>query len=483
VVHIDSSLLRVIVDSAVIPEDLIVEPSSSVHANLRGVFEPWVYPRSAEKLLDAILSATVIAHEQRHYVDYYLTNYGSWLYRFWAQSKQFLPELLDHGGPLLIPLRYFANPVMRKNFGVDFPDSGELRSAVTLAVNHSRFVGWDRVPEMKRFGGLSGHAQLEALATVFELGPIENTLDPRSWLAASLALPRDLATWRRSYVWPAEIFAHFDIGSPPTEIAGGIGHITDSSLWPAFLVASLMGNFDDLRPTKVADDPDLPDRILPSRRFMAIMGWLIQRSVKPSSPKDAWEAVNEACASLFGRTVTESMAQEIDALEARAKLQMPSAGERVLWSLGALELLAHLRQRRRVLTLLENDPMKYIDPAEYWMMPPGDVRLIPEYILVNRNGFQSILDGHKPFESPMYQVGVEGRHVFLKPIQSSNGDFETQDETLTTVMRLLLGGYTSSAWIGPELEKLVTDLGSGPRPVHVIPPYNQLAKSQPVLRC
>jgi hypothetical protein len=468
-------MMRVLVDSAVTPEIFINDPSSSLYANLHGVYDAGVFPSVGPRRLNAFCSATIIAHEQRHYTDYLLTNYGSWLSRFWPQIKQLVPSLLNHDGPIPIPVRYWTDPLWSENLNIALPDSGHARNAAVLARNHSDVLSIDRVQGQKKFGWFSGHAQLEAMATAFEVGPVEMLLEPQGWLEVARALPRDLASWRQAYVWPAQIFADFEIGRAPLYLDEP-GHIIDTRLWPTVLIASLMGKFTDLTVAKLAVNSKIYDNVLPSRRFLQIMLWLRKkRHGAISTPETAWEAVNEACMNLFGATIIESMSQELEACEAKVSQQLPGPlGEKVM-DYTTLETLTHFRERRRLLALFESDPLKFTDPVEYWETGiVHEAALVPEYFIVNREGFPRIPPGHGLFKTYMYQGTKGGKPIFVKPHAAfqDQDEMQAEDELLTTFARFFISGCLSDAWVGPELTSVRGGIEEN-MSVRLIPPYNR----------
>src|SRR5215218_4070500 len=96
-----------------------------------------------------------------------------------------------------------------------------------------------------------------------------------------------------------------------------------------------------------------------------------------------------------------------------------------------LETITHLRERRRLLALFESDPLKFTDPIEYW--ETGIVQkatLVPEYFIVNREGFPRIPEGHGLFKTYMYQGTKGGRPIFVKPHAAfrDQDDMQAEDE-------------------------------------------------------
>lgn len=473
-VHIDASLMRVVVDQSFASEDLFADPSSSLYYNLHGRYRRDAFDWSAENISSQFRAATVIAHEQRHYVDYMLTNYGSWLARFWSQFRQFVPALASYDGILPIPLRCWQDEMWKEQLNLVPPEDENIHRAVSGAVNRSAVLNRDRVPELEKFAWLTGNAQLEALATTFEVGPIETHLKPESWFVVKQQIPRDMNLWNRQYIWPAQIFDSMGFGGGLVRIEDTDSFGADTRLWPTLLVASLMGRFTDLM-SYTSGMPSIWDDVLPSRRFMRLVVWLRDHyNGKLKTPEDAWEAVNEGCVDLFSSTVVEALEAELASMESKLpSIEAPPPSSKHYLTLPLLELITHVRERRRIAQIFIENPMKFLDPHRYWNESVAHVnQVIPEYFLVNRRGFDTMLFGHERFSSEPYLADIEGRPIFLKPSVQSDQvkNMEFEEELTTCIARYYLDGCLSSSWIGPELSILRQMVQKRQRVIE-IPPY------------
>lgn len=471
--HIDASLLRVVVDLTDQPEGLDITAGGALGHLLQGRLEPSTFSTEPELERAEIGLAVVLSHEHRHYVDHFLTNFGAWVARFWTQLKSITPVALRRTP--LVPVQYLFDDVVRDGFGV--PDPARLdesvRKAAVLAWNHSAVIRKDAIPGQDRFGGLSGAAQMEALATAFEIAPLEALEDSPSWDVIASSVTRDRDRWQQGYVWPALLFDHFGIG-PGTatvrlaSVAAGPDvetRVAFTRLWPTFLVAALMGDFRRWRLSDLDADPGLESRILPAFRLAQLLMWAERRDLRDvEDPIEAWPVVQEACQELFGSSVVESMEAEIDWMEGALPDPPEEAMEWNAWS----ELTFLVRQRRRVLEQLKADPMSLLDPIR---APASDFTLVPDFMLFHGRGFDEIPPGLEPLAG--YLFGGDGPPLLLRPTPQDDFQrgFQDQDELWTALARFMTRGHLADAWLGPELD-VVADLVAE-RGVPIVPPHDR----------
>ncbi|MEU2701346.1 MULTISPECIES: hypothetical protein [Micromonospora] len=451
--------------SSLFPDDVLLDAGNPLRRNLDGVFDRQDF--SAHLVRSEFHRAMVVAHEQRHYLDYHLTNYGSWVSRFWGQVKQTVPALLGMSGSLIVPIHFMEDEVMTSFYEVPMPipDSHQWLG-VRLAANHARRVRRDHYSAKRAPHGFSGGAQLEALATTFEVGPAEWLLPMNEAIEVVASMPRNMVRWREEYVWLGDILAALDIGPPPVLLGEG-GQAVNTRIWPPILVASLMGRFENLFASKLDEDPDLWHRIAPSSRLLDILKWLHERcSGKLRSVSDVWNAVNEACLDLYGEDVVSAMTADtqwmkriLDDFVGRANSSPP------------VDLLAHVRTRLLVAEEFAANPMPFIDPIVAWTQADSaSTRLVPEYHFASRSGFRNIPVDLTPFDSMFYHP-VAGKTFFVKPRTNAVvGEMQRVDEEFSAVARFLVRGAASPSWVGPEREAVARWLVAG-KGIYVVPPF------------
>ncbi len=296
------------------------DSGSSLHANLQGHYAHDAF--SARFRLDEWKAAVVVAHEQRHYFDYHLTNYGSWLARFWIQIKSAVPEL-HRASRLVVPISYMDDPFYQREYGLPgFHSNRPVQVAARLASNLGERISWDRLNIPGLPHGAGGSQQMEALATAFEVGPIEVFGPAREQFQTLSQMPRDNRRWQEQYIWLGNILDALDIGPKPVPL-GDVGQVMHTRIWPALLTAALMGRFSDLRVEHFDDDPTLPDRILPSRRLESLCIWLAEKPRDAAdTPEKMWEAVNEAAIILWGESILESALAELQYLQEKGSRRL-----------------------------------------------------------------------------------------------------------------------------------------------------------------
>lgn len=469
--RIDPALMRIALEaSPVLPAAMIADTSSSVHANLNGSFHRQAY--SAHPVPAEYHAAMVVAHEQRHYLDYHLTNYGSWLSRFWGQMKQTVPALLYSNQPLTVPVVYMEDGLISRALGLTVPVEGTLEwVAVRLAANHMQRVTRDRVRSSRMHNGLAGSAQLEALATAFEVGPVESILHPREAWPIMAAIPRHVDRWERDYVWLGNLLAGLDIGPPPIPV-GDDGQAAHTRVWPPLLVAALMGRFEHLTAERLDDDPHLWGRIMPSARLADLLAWLHNRYAgKLTSALDVWEAVNEACSALYGASVVDSLASDVAFLRAKFDGFVQSSGS---WTWHHADIGAHIALREWVADAFAAAPEYFLDPIAYWAEGGTRPEYLPEYYLASKHGFSHVPVGFVPFDSQFYRPAGASTVHFLKVATPSeqHAAFQRVDEVYTVMTRYLVRGARSPSWIGPELDE-VEDWLTTNFTIHLVPPFGQ----------
>ncbi|MFK3983120.1 hypothetical protein ACI2K4_22425 [Micromonospora sp. NPDC050397] len=460
-VHFDPSLMRVVLgESSLFPEDVLLDPVDPLRWNLEGTYTREIFSKTL--VPQEFHRAMVVAHEQRHYLDYHLTNYGSWVSRFWGQVKQTIPALLAAPGPLVVPISYMEDELVAPFHGVTPPLAGTHQwVAVRLSANHARRVRRDRVLLPSAPHGFSGGAQLEALATTFEVAPPEALLPMEEALTVLTSMPRDMLRWQNEYVWLGDVLAALEIGPQPLGV--GAGRVVNSRLWPSILVASLMGQFEHLTAENLDDDPQLWHRIMPSSRLLDLLRWLHGRyRGKIRTVEDAWEAVNEACVDLYGFDVAASLVSDVDWMARSVERHLNKAHEVIV----DLDMVVHVRARMEIARDFAADPMLFVDPSDSRQISP----MVADYHLASAGGFSCVPSDLTEFDSEFY-ASSDGRARFVKPkLGEDLRELQRVDEELSAIARFLVRGAASPSWVGPEREAVALWLASH-KELRIIPPF------------
>ena len=159
-------------------------------------------------------------------------------------------------------------------------------------------------------------------------------------------------------------------------------------LWPTFLIPALMGPTTMLRTSIMESDPSLIDRVLPSQRFLALLGWWRRANLgRDLEPLDLWPRVEQACQDLFGWSVVESM--EIDvAAHAEMVDRLAAQGVTPATYHGLLDARFLLNRRKEALRILLDRPMTIVDPLAYGAAHEARREFTPDWMLLHRSGFR-----------------------------------------------------------------------------------------------
>ncbi|GAA2736411.1 hypothetical protein GCM10009867_21040 [Pedococcus aerophilus] len=439
-------------ESPLFPADILQDNGALVHHNLNGSFSDSRYIKNKRDVRE-LQGEVVIAHEHRHYIDYHLTNYGSWLSRFWDQFKQGVPDLLVRGGRIPVPVTYFDDDTIVRALGLDRPDlTTPAGMAVRIASNHALRVERDYLISESWARAFNGPSQMEALATVFEVGPAEHFARGPLVANALMTMPRDQATWQRQYTWFGDVLAALGIRDV---IKIGEDHQAVSTrIWGPFLLAAMMGKFSRLFAKELNAEPKLFGEIMPAGRLHAILNYAHQKRVRDLDDPDlAWDIVNDACLDLYGESVLESLSADIEFWEKRLMHGLQDIESLNPFMLG---LIAHLETRKSVAARFAENPSSLYDPIEYWDKSQVGAHVLPEFMLASSAGFESIPDGYIQTSSMFYSSPDGDRANFIKPRVASaqHRELQAADEEATAISRFLISGARSRTWVGPERDRV-----------------------------
>lgn len=447
--HIDACTMRISIDAESMPRYLTEDPDSSLRRALSGTFDGYSAALHNDQLVESIAAVCFVAHERRHYDDYFLTNHGNHLANFWSTIRQFSDGLVEGSdAPVPIPIWFGHDPLAART--LDFSEmTAEVERASRYCLNYRRLVEQD-TDKVQVFGGMSGPTQLECLATAFESAAIDIVDNPslQSQVRLHLSASRNEEVFTNRYAWMHYALDYAGVGDAKHD---GVAY---TRTWPAFLVASLMGEYSQLTATPVAEWADgLLERVVPSHRLTAILSWCRNRDLRNlHDPAEAWNVVSEACSELFGATPVESMAADIDVTRRKLApvLEALRAKPDLNIHTGLREAIARTLQRTEYLQVLSSEPLRMVDPLTAIRSP---VLLRPDHLFYARSGFSEVPTGYEALTSPPFSENRNGESVFVRPIpDESDRLLLDEDETRSVLERYIVNGGTGREWIGPELD-------------------------------
>ncbi len=267
---------------------------------------------SPEVARRAAYLASTIWHEKRHFLDLILTNYGAFRVRqflsLYVNQPQVLYRAQQAGGELYLPLTAYADPVESSLAGVSDPSG-----IITLVAQDIRGRE-DAVLDDRECGArtpwgdaieLGGHAQLEALANIFQVGSTQFLLGPKAHLEVNQEIHKDDPNHTR-YRWPLLLANAFGLQGFKT--ADGIPAVNLAPM-AAVLLATLA-----MRGWGQKSDDEFKRPIWPATRLLAFLEYFRDRptALHVQNARQAWDVVNDAARQLFGRTVIEELKVDLE---------------------------------------------------------------------------------------------------------------------------------------------------------------------------
>jgi hypothetical protein len=320
--------------------------------------DPWVRMRCATV-------ASSVWHEKRHFLDFVLPNYGALRVRHFFQcyfnTRALLSRTMDGGVPLLFPLDRNLDAQRREMLGISFSDPELIKLAEGIA-SAKRMLLDDREALETSAGRfeVGGEAILECIAYHVQLGKTHRLFGAELNARVQRDNPEH-ETVANKYQWATRIL--ITSGLLRARMAGEqngeqILHIDDAPMIP-ILYGALAGRFHGQAQTESA----FASSYLPAGRLVGLVAHLDERksAIADMSTVEAWDEVNAACKTLFGRTAIE----EIDAdfaceAELIARYEAAGTDETVTAAYADFHAL-----RGRFIALLKADPAAVLDQARW----------------------------------------------------------------------------------------------------------------------
>lgn len=249
-------------------------------------------------------------HEERHFLDLLLTNYGAFrvrqFFELYVNAGLILSNIRKDKVDLHCPLHVYADPVISRYRGIRCQNQNILTLAKAMknrraTLNSDQFIVDSSVGPIN----VGGEAQLEALAAFFQTGSSQAHVgDPTLW-------QKDVANWKKSsrYRWAeylGELMGVMPVlRSKSEDIAGA-----DLSLLIPLLFSSLMMRAWGQR----QNDSGYGTSGLPSDRLSGLMHSFegFHFEFGELNINDAWNLVNQHAKQLWGRSIHEELLEDYD---------------------------------------------------------------------------------------------------------------------------------------------------------------------------
>jgi hypothetical protein len=293
-----------------------------------------------------------IWHENRHFLDLILTNYGFariWqFFSVYANALSFMHVLYESGSKVVFPLEVYLDDLRRELMGVSAVPDEFLEIAKDIKEREFYFsLDHTRLPGPSGSLSVGGHAQMEALAFYYQIQSVAHTFGERAAQFANFQVNKSDSNKSR-YLWP--VWLRKVLNAEVISAKDNFIHIDFASLAPV-LIAALAS-----RPR----GEDIRIRTL-AMRLAAISEYL---SWHPGALGDrnwesAWNNINEICVTIFDRTVLEELEDDFE-LRRNSVHKWEASGVvepdviACIWQILAL--------RRALLDILAKYPANIFDP-------------------------------------------------------------------------------------------------------------------------
>ena len=410
--------------------------------------------------------ASVVWHEQRHYIDLILSNHGAFRVRqflsLYANLSQLLGEVRQDGCTLIVPVTVYADDVRAAVHGVSAEPSSALRRVAEDVKNRARMVADDRATISLPMGAIEfgGEAQLEALAFFSQFVALDLYLGRELNLPVQRDLPGGMPGLR--YRWASILAAQLGL-SPVAEREDGVAEL-DVTYLSAILYGALASRRWGQEQTH---HPGGSSSGFPGARLYGLIAALRSRGQRDAPADELWAEVNDATERLWGRSAIDEMlidyrfeGEWVDSIAGN-----PDTPDRVR------EVVVDFHTVRGVLlAILQTNPIPILDPYGYAGVMLPSVRPIP--IIANPSGMTG------PLEPGLERVlGFDGgsgdaNDSWLWAWTPGDWDAIARDRIgpqartawlqmvsyFAPMAKLLMNGCRHRTMLGPELEMAMAQL-------------------------
>ena len=308
-------------------QDLAVTTHHAIFGNSESLLEHLNSIQDETIKVKCIHLASSVWHEQRHFLDLILTNYGALrlrqFFQLYVNSRLLLAEAKEADGKLACPLDIYDDPFRRKLMGV----SG-LESCSAVGKESARRKEWlqdDRalVPTFAGRIEVGGEAQLEALAYYTQYAAVQELFGRDISLKVQQEVTKDNPKSLK-YKWAQVIANRF--GLVPAKAEGPTAGTVDVSFLLPIIYGSLMCRAWGQQQVSTATGGTHYPHARLAGLLLALKGKF--ENFGETSIEDAWEVVNTTTKQMWGRTVIEELQEDhrhegawVDAMQKREDVE------------------------------------------------------------------------------------------------------------------------------------------------------------------
>jgi hypothetical protein len=405
-----------------------------------------------------MLSAVV--HEQRHFVDMLLTNFGQSMIRQFASLLVNVPAAIkaaESQGELALPVTIYGDPVKRMILGVTAND--DLAKIAHDVRDRAHMLNPDMFEHTHAKTGaisIGGRAQIEALGFMTQIALLQKEFGLRLAREVQEEMP-DRVHMRNQYGWTALLGSALGL-TPAGDLPAG----AFSVLMPA-LGALLYGTLMVRRWGQTQCEVEGGNTAFAAARFDPLFVYFRStgRLARATSTREAWQVVDQACGDLFGLSAREELENDLqhEARFCEAAEDLFGKGTAV-----ANFLLGVHEARLRLVALFDESPENIIDLGRYGNLLNA---IDPVPIFVNpAGGVDKHEDGWVGLWRGASELGKFGKVTWSwasapAGITSAGGrihivkDVESWKSVVMDMIplsKLLLRGRRQALVLGPELD-------------------------------
>lgn len=420
-----------------------------------------------------MLSAVV--HEQRHFVDVLLTNYGQSLIRQFTSLLINVPTALQAVTPegrVGVPITVYGDDVKRSVLGLRKVDllsrvAEDVRSRAKMMKGELH----EHVTQDHGSISVGGTAQVEALAFQTQVAMLQSEFGMEMSIAVQQDMPNRTVV-RNQYGWAALMGHALGLGKPdnaPEQVIRTLGPPTG-----ALLYGTLMTRLWGQKQSEV----DGGHSGAAAARFDPLFVKLrsTRALARATSTREAWQAVDDACGEVFGRSAREELQHDLDHNVSYCDQVADILGDE---DNAVVQFLRGVHAARlRLVALLDDSPetvldpncyaafLREIDPVPIFVSPGGTSEQVPD-------GWSNLWSGASRLgnlgrqmwswaKAPAGLVSTSDRIHIVADIES----WKCVVKDLMPITKLLLRGRRQAPVLGPELdhaEVILREMGIEPR--------------------
>lgn len=400
-----------------------------------------------EAMLRGAHMLSAVCHEQRHFVDVLLTNFGQGVFRQFAPLMVHVPALRAEAakeGVLALPISVYEDEVRREILGVQGGE--QLRRAGYDARSRIQMAKLDEIQHSVPGGGhlsIGGRAQLEALGFMTQVGVLQSEFGGAVSRSVQVSMP-DGTRMRNQYGWAAILASA--LGLTPEDSAPDAFTALGAPL-SALLYGALM-----VRRWAQKDSDTAADRL--NKLVFHVRD--TKKLARAGSTKEAWEVVNAACGELFGRSAEEELEQDLAHEESYCDQIRGVVAD--VFPFGSAFLDGVHEARVRLAALFVKSPELFLDPFGYGNLLAA-VDPVPVFVVATarteepEEGYTALWKGSEgPISwhwasAPTTQIAEGGRVHILKDVEA----WRLIVASIIPVVKLMLWGMRQASVLGLEL--------------------------------